>query len=525
MNDNYVQLLLLLRSLWLRRWYALGVAWLVTLGGWMYVTSIPDKFESSAQIYIDTDTMLKDLLQGVTVDVDTNRQVQVMQQTLLSRPNLERVLRMSDLDLTATSDAQVAAMAANLRSKVQLIPVAPNLFRLSYEDHDRQKAQRVVQSLLTIFVESNLGLSRQDISQARRFLDEQIRDYEQQLSEAEQRRAQFRRDNIGLLPGEENYFARMQREKSELADLQRQFNDATLMRNELAKQAAGVPRFVAIRTASGTNRDSFSSADQVAELRRKLAELDAQGYTPLHPDVVAAQESLDKALEDYNREKAEASKQNAAGEDESPLNPNATMINPVWQQIQVKLVDTDANVAGLKSRIADKQNTITQLDDLAKTVPNVEAELMRVDRDYDVVKKKYEDLLTRRESARITQDLEGKTDKVQFRVIEPPDLPRGPSSPNRPALLSASLLLGLGAGLGIAFLLGQVHHTFSTANRLRASFDLPVLGTISAVSFDSYSRRRRIEIASFSIVLAGLIVAYVFVMTYRIGPVALWGSS
>ncbi|MEN3974089.1 XrtA system polysaccharide chain length determinant [Emcibacter sp. SYSU 3D8] len=524
MNDNYVQLLLLLRSLWLRRWYALGVAWLVTLGGWMYVTSIPDMFRSSAQIYIDTDTMLNDLLQGVTVDVDTNRQVQVMQQTLLSRPNMERVLRMADLDLTATSDAQVAAMAAQIRTRVELTPVAPNLFRLSYEDHDRQKTQRVVQSLLTIFVESNLGLSRQDISQARRFLDEQIRDYEQQLSEAEQRRAQFRRDNIGLLPGDENYFARMQREKSELSDLQRQYNDAALMRAELARQSLAVPRFIAIRTASGTNRDSFGAADQIAEMRRKLGELDAQGYTPLHPDVVAAQESLDKALEDYDRERAAATNQNA-GDDESPLNPNATMINPVWEQIQVKLVDADTNLASLKSRIAGKETMIAQFDELAKTVPNVEAELMRVDRDYEVVKKKYEDLLQRRESARITQDLEGKTDKVQFRVIEPPDLPRAPSSPNRPALLSASLLIGLAAGLGVAFLLSQVHHTFSTANRLRASFDLPVLGTISAVPFDSYSRRRRIEIASFSVVLAGLVVAYVFVMTYRIAPVALWGSS
>jgi polysaccharide chain length determinant protein (PEP-CTERM system associated) len=522
MNDNYVQLLLLLRSLWLRRWYALGVAWLVTLGGWMYVTSIPDKYESSAQIYIDTDTMLKDLLQGVTVDVDVNRQVQVMQQTLLSRPNMERVLRMADLDLAATSDAQVATMAAQIRSNVELTPVAPNLFRLSYEDHDRQKAQRVVQSLLTIFVESNLGLSRQDISQARRFLDEQIRDYEQQLSEAEQRRAQFSRDNIGLLPGEENYFARMQRERGELVDRRREYNEAVLTRTELARQLQNVPKFIAIRTAGGSGTDSFTAADKVAELRRKLAELDALGYTAAHPDVVAAQESLDSAIQEYNREKEQAA---AANTDDSPLNPNATMINPVWEQIQVRLVEIDTKAASLKSRMNEQEQTIAQLEDLAKTVPNVEAELLRLDRDYDIIKKKYEDLLQRREAARITQDLEGKTDKVQFRVIEPPDLPRGPSSPNRAALLSASLLVGLGAGLGVAFLLSQVHHTFSTANRLRASFDLPVLGTISAVSFDSYSRRKRIEIASFSVVLVGLIVAYVFVMTYRIGPVRLLGSG
>ncbi|MBI1181729.1 MAG: hypothetical protein GC201_14350 [Alphaproteobacteria bacterium] len=522
MNDNYVQLLLLLRSLWLRRWYALGVAWLVTLGGWMYVTSIPDKYESSAQIYIDTDTMLKDLLQGVTVDVDINRQVQVMQQTLLSRPNMERVIRMADMDLNATSDAQVAALASQIRSRVQLTPVAPNLFRLAYEDHDRQKAQRVVQSLLTIFVESNLGLSRQDISQARRFLDEQIRDYEQQLSEAEQRRAQFRRDNIGLLPGEENYFARMQRERGELVDRRREYNDAVLTRTELGKQLQNVPKYVAIRSADGNGSDSFTAADHVAELRHKLADLQAQGYTAAHPDVVAAQQALDEAIAEYNKEKEAAA---SAKGDESPLNPNATMINPVWEQIQVKLVETDTKVASLRSRMAEQEQTIAQLEDLARTVPNVEAELLRLDRDYDIIKKKYEDLLQRREQARITQDLEGKTDKVQFRVIEPPDLPRGPSSPNRAALLSASLLVGLGAGLGVAFLLSQIHHTFSTANRLRASFDLPVLGTISAVSFDSYSRRKRIEIASFSVVLVGLIVAYVFVMTYRIGPLTLSGSG
>lgn len=113
--------------------------------------------------------------------------------------------------------------------------------------------------------------------------------------------------------------------------------------------------------------------------------------------------------------------------------------------------------------------------------------------------------------------MEAKSDKVQFRVIEPPELPRKPSAPNRPALISISLLLGLGAGLGFAFLLSQVHNTFSTANALRSAIDLPVLGTITAVSFESYSKRRRVEIISFAIVFSGLILAYLFVMIYRVG--------
>ena len=512
MNDIYVQFLLLLRSVWLRRWYALSVAWLVTLGGWMYVTQIPDRFQSSAQIYIDTDTLLKDLLRGVTVSIDVNRQVQVMQKTLFSRPNIERVVRMSDLDLNASTDSQISAIVANLQSNVALTPLAENLFRLSYEDKDPQVAKRVVQSLLTIFVESQLGRGRQDISQARRFLDEQIRDYERQLAEAEQRRAQFRRENIGMLPGDENFYQRMQREKGGLVTQTRSYKDAVLTRDELMKQLQGVPKYVAIRTA-GADGGGYSSMQRIGDLRRKLAEYDSNGYTSQHPDVVSTQASLEKALEQHQTEK-DLAKANPEENDGSPLNPNATMLNPVWEQVQVRVVETEAQISRLRSQMREQEESIAQLEGLAMSVPNVEAELIRLDRDYGVLKKKFETLLGRRESARIAQDLEGTTDKVQFRVIEPPELPRKPSSPNRAALLSVSLLIGLAAGLGVAFVLSQLHHTYSTANRLRSSFDLTVLGTISAVPFDTYSRRRRIEITSFSVILICLVVAYVFVLTY-----------
>lgn len=523
MNDIYVQFLLLLRSVWLRRWYALAVAWLVTLGGWAYVSNIPDKYESSAQIYIDTDTMLKDLLRGVTVSVDVNRQVQVMQKTLFSRPNMERVVRMADLDLNATTESQISGLVGRLQGNVKLSPLAPNLFRLSYEDGNPQVAKRVVQSLLTIFVESNLGRSRQDISQARRFLDEQIRDYERQLAEAEQRRAQFRRENMGLLPGEGNYYNRMQHERGLVLRLRRELHEAELTRNELYEHLQTVPKYVAIRTA-GADGDNYTSLQRVSDLRRRLAEYDANGFTDMHPDVVSTQESLEKALEQHEAEQ-EALLANPEQNDQSPLNPNATMLNPVWEQVQVKIVDAETAVAKLQSQIRNQEAMIAELDGLAKSVPGIEAELIRLDRDYNVLKGKFEDLLTRRESARIAQDLEGTTDKVQFRVIEPPELPSRPSSPNRAALLSVSLLVGLAAGLGVAFLLGQLHHTFSTANRLRSTFDLPVLGTISAVAFDTYSRRRRIEITSFSIILICLVVFYVFLITYGAGPLPYVGSA
>lgn len=515
MNDVYIQALLLLRAVWLRRWYALAVAWLVALGGWTYVATMPDEYESSAQIYIDTDTMLRPLLRNVTVQPDIGRQVKIMQQTLLSRPNMERVARMADLDLNARTDAQLEKLVTKLQKYVSLTPLAPNLFKLSYQDANPQRAKRVVQAVVTVFVESNIGANRQDISQARRFIDEQLREYERQLTEAEQRRAQFRRENMGFLPGEGNYYGRMQKSRADHENLKRGLHEATLTRDSLRDQLKTVPKYVAIRTAGVPG--AYGEADSVAQLRRRLTDLDMRGFTARHPDVVAARQALENSMAQYRIEREAIE---AGGDDvqQSPLDPNATVLNPVWEQVRIRVVEAETNIAKLKSRVAEQSSMIGSLDKLAKTVPGVEAELIRLDRDYSVLRGKYESLLSSRESARIAQDVEAKSDKVQFRVIEPPELPRRPTAPNRPALISVALLMGIGAGLGFAFLLSQVHNTFSTANALRSSIDLPVLGTITAVSFESYSRRRRLEIISFAVVFTGLVLAYLFVMIYRVGP-------
>lgn len=192
MNNIYVHFLLLMRSLWMRRWYALAVSWVVAIGGWAYLATIPDRFESTAQIFVDTDTVLPRILRGVTVDVNLQRQIQMLQQTLLSKPNVEKAARMSDLDLNVETEEQLDALVARLQREISMEPVAHNLFELKYEDGTPEGAQRVVQSMLNIFVESSLGMTQGEIDRTLRFLDDQIRDYERQLAEAEGRLSKFR---------------------------------------------------------------------------------------------------------------------------------------------------------------------------------------------------------------------------------------------------------------------------------------------------------------------------------------------
>src|SRR5215813_4097779 len=105
MHDLKRHLLFHLVMLWRRRWLALGIAWPLCLAGWLIVALLPNKYLATARIYVDTETLLAPLLKGIAVDVDMNQQVEVMQRTLLSRPNLQKVLRATELDLlTATPE-------------------------------------------------------------------------------------------------------------------------------------------------------------------------------------------------------------------------------------------------------------------------------------------------------------------------------------------------------------------------------------------------------------------------------------
>ena len=186
--------------------------------------------------------------------------------------------------------------------------------------------------------------------------------------------------------------------------------------------------------------------------------------------------------------------------------------NPVYQQLKIALTQTDAEIITIQTRIEKIEADVTELESLVDTVPEVEAEMKRLNRDYDIVKKNYEQLLSRRESARVAQDADATGDSVKFDVIEPPRVPMLPSGPNRPLFLFVVLIAGIGAGGGLAFLLSQLKQTFYTRGELRNAFDLPVLGGISMEWSDKKRLRRRIEMGVFMSASVFLLFTFVVVV-------------
>lgn len=493
-----------LRAAWRRRWTGVIVAWLVCGVGWAGIYTIPNRFESSARIFVDADAVLTPLLHGIAAESAPTTQLEILQRTLLSRPNLEKLISKTDLDLTVGGPSERERLISRLGNEIRVTPQTRNLFTISYRDRSPKLARDVVQSLLTIFVESATGGSRSDMENARRFLEQQIQSYEQQLRGAEKRRADFRARYIDILPADNNpNVPALESARTAAAQLEGKLQDALVARDALKREVESTPALVVVESGSQPGGPASRTRLQDAEEQLRLLLL---RDTENHPDVIA-QRKLVEALRKAPPELRDAPAP-AAGETKSagPAGLRRSVPNPVYDQLKVKLIEAETSVISLQRQRDEAVRTREKLEKVQHEQPGLIAEYQDMDRDYGVLRKNYEELLARLQSANIAQAADTQADKVKLQVIDPPEVPRLPVAPNRLLLITAVLLGGLAAGLGVTVLFGQLDSSFSTIEDLR-TLGLPVLGGISIMGMLPL-RQRLGTVVRFGAALAVLIGIY-----------------
>jgi polysaccharide chain length determinant protein (PEP-CTERM system associated) len=508
-NELVEQILSQLRAIWRFRWFAVVVAWVIALAGWANVYMMPDRYEADARVYVDTQSVLRPLLVGLAVQPNRDQIVTIMSQTLISRPNVEKVIQMAGLDVGLNTDDERAKLRARLSKEITIKSAGKeNVYTISWADKDPQVVQRVVQSILTLFVEASVTDNRKDSDLARKFIDDQLQGYREKLVVAENAVTAFKRQHPGLMPGEgSGYYARLYEAKAALNRSVLELKEAENSRDSIKKQLEHESAMPSSPQDENIREPNLPETELDARIRSLEQKLDGLrlSYTEQHPDIVAILPVLAQLRERRQSEvKLKASLPSAvASQTRSPL----------YQQLMVSLTAAEANVAAMKTRVDEYRQRYAELQAAANAMPQVEAEYIQLTRDYEVIKTRYDELLKRRESAQISGDMESSGAATGFRVIDPPQLPSMPKSPNRPLLMSLVLLAALGGGLGAAFLLGQARPTISDERRLREMSGLPVLGTVVMVWNNAQKTRQVRGIVAFCISLLGLLSAYGAIMS------------
>jgi polysaccharide chain length determinant protein (PEP-CTERM system associated) len=514
-----------LGGLWRFRWTGMAVAWGVCLLGWAGTMFVPESYEATARVFVDTQTTLGAATRDITVDTSVDSQIQRVKQALLGGPQLAKVAEDAGLIPPGVPANERHAIVGGLRDKIEIsggitreTPGA-GVYTISYRHRDRETSLRVVDQLVRSFMEGTLGGKREGSEQAQRFLVEQIAEYETRLRRSEERLAAFKKEHVGLMPGAQgDYFTRLQAEMEQLNKVKSNLSVATQRRDELQRQLRGEQPLIggsqagAVPTAPG-GAGGGDIGSRIRESQQRLDELLLR-FTEKHPDVIALRGTI-KELEERQASEIAAARRGDSG----AAARVGLSASPVFQNLQLQHNQVEVEIAALRADIADRERRIGSLRSLINTAPEVEAQFSRLDRDYGVTKTQYEALVERLGRARLGEQA-AATGVVEFDLVDPPRADFQPAPPGRPLLIAAVLLGGIVVGGAVAYLLNMLNPVFSRARRLSEVTGLPVLGVVSMTWIERFELQARRNMLVFGGTAAALVGVAVLVIAMQ-KPLAL----
>ena len=249
MNQQLTEMYGYLHGMWRYRWSALLITWLAAVAGGLYVFSLPDKYQAEAVVYVDTTSVMQPLSKGLAPETETQDELAVISRVLLSRENLLSVIRETDMDLEVTTAYEREQLAESLAGSITILTGGEtgkrqdkpsNIYEISYQSTSPERAYKVVSGLLSTMIEQTLSSTRTDATAEQKALDSQIVEYEQQLTVAEQRLAEFKKANVEYMPDEKSsYYDRLQQAQEDVAQTSSTLRLAEQRVLELTKQLQG----------------------------------------------------------------------------------------------------------------------------------------------------------------------------------------------------------------------------------------------------------------------------------------------
>jgi len=514
MNDLTRQAATLARSIWRHRWMAVAVAWIAAALGALIVWFVPERYEARARIYVDTQTVLKPLMAGLAFQPDIDQQVRMLGRTLISRPNVEKLISDTTLGLpkavtTAEQDQQIEILMKTI--KVELTG-GNNMYAISYRDGDSARAQRLVEGLVSMFMDSGLDSKRKDSAEASRFIDAEIKAYENKLSEAEGRLKDFKLRNMSVASTtNQDFFARMSAITDDIARLRIQLSAAEQARDAMRRELSNEQPQLPSDPASGSSLTP--ELDTRIETQRKQLDELLRRYTDEHPDVLSARRTIAQ-LESQRRQESEV-RGRAAGS-RGGMAPTS----PVFQKLRISLAEAEANVASLRAQLGSQQGRLEEIRAQAGKVPQAEAELAQLNRDYDVIRKNYEQLVSRREAASLGVKIDQSSSMADFRIIEPPRVLPQPVFPSKHQLALLVMVVSILIGVAAAYVQSVINPCFTSERELREFTKRPVLGSVTLIDdpkTQDIQRQDRLKLAGVFGLFLVVHVAWVALIALRSG--------
>ena len=489
-----------------RMWLTVFSFLLIFFGATVYTVLAPDLYQSTMKLLLIPPTVSEGAVRS-NVNLGSRERLTILEQQILSRARLLAVI--DEMGLFRGSGDDEDEMVDKMRRRLTMSKndlEANNTFTLSFYNEEPKVAMAVASRLGSFFIEGNIKGREATGRETSTFLESRLQETRLRLEQQEDKIKQYKLRFGGELPQQEpanlNRLQRLQEQiknnSDSIARLQdrKVFMEAQISNMERNIQAAENQN--PFESAGSSQASPGSLLSELAMRRKKLEEL-SEKYTPLYPAVVQARWEVQQLEEKIAKMRRSA--KNAKGAS-TPDPQQTNWENTELSRLRDQVAAIDLETVALKRESANTARTIDQIQRKVERLPQREQEMISLTRDYDNIKKSYDELMAKKLDSQTSLKLEEKHKGEQFQVLEPADLPKRPSKPNRLKVLGLALIASLVIGAGGPFALEMLDPTLRGTGEFKSFFDMPILGVLPVIQNDQLKRRIAVRRAA---VIGGLV--------------------
>lgn len=430
----------------------------------------PKTFTASTTILVEDKKIIQPLMQGAAVATEVRDRGRLAREIIFGRKIMNQILDHGGWTGNNPKPEEREKLIERITKRTDITGPGRDLIKIEYSDNDPQRAYDITRKYAELYIAESLGTKVDESQAAFEFIDKQTREYHDKLLKAEEQLKEFRTANLDARPGTDaDISARLSQLQTRIEQATQDQKEAEVKKASLEKQLSGEAE-----VSSALSREGQYRA-RIIELSSRLETL-RLSYHDDYPDIVQLKhqiEDLKQAITEdrKHREAAKASGQ-AVVIDEGVVN------NPVYQQLKQELSQTRVNIEMLNARISEAKRQLQQELERGRRVHGGEATLAELTRDYQVNRDIYQDLLRRRENARVSMNLDTEKQGLTIKIQEPATLPLTPSGLRFAHFLAAGLMLGIGMPLGLLFAKLQLDPRARVGAIIAEKHKVPMLGVV-----------------------------------------------
>lgn len=483
--DIHKYLHLLLRRKWL--WIIPTV--IFSIGGTVYALILPDVYESRCVLLVERSEVLNNVLSEGRKGLDAKKVLQSVSERMLGWQSVIQVIRVVglDKDIKKNDPGALEKLYYAIIKKATLRTKGQNLIEVSFRGENPEINFRVVDGLVSNFMEQSLKLTRTEADDTVEFVVEDLKRLKKNLDESERQLREFEEEHLDELPGSEySKMAVLGAEEKELAAINREImifsEKLAFLEEHMSKENKTITGEI-VRIPNPKVKDINR---QISSLEIELTTMRAKYYDE-HPGIVMRLKELDRLKEMMERES------------EKIVSEEKIVNNPMYENLLEKKFNAQLQLKTLQRRRKDVEDSITVLRESVKNMPSLKQELAKLVRGYDVSKQLYEQRILQKSKAELVREMSLDAKTNPFNIVEPPRVSYEPIKSVKLKIMAMGVFLGAGLGIGLILGLEQIDQRFKTMDEVQEYLNIPALGMIPTILTKTDIRkkvRKKIIVAS-----------------------------